>query len=599
MVYPQSELGLGSPILRWGRLAGFGVLGLGGVALFLYQCQSFDTAVLRRSFTNISTMQWLLSALFTAISFWAVGRYDVIAHKILETGVPARAAHWSGMASIAIGQSIGVPSVVAGFVRWRALEGCSATAVAKVSGLVALAFSGCWAFLALGALWMLAGQSAIAFPQPLVVAGLCLVIGVQLVRIGRQRALPGRQLARILGWACIDIFFAAAALYIFLPSAGLPSFTTFLAIYTIALGAGIFANTPGGVGVFEAVLLGLLASDAPAEVFAAVLAYRITYYLIPFALAAIVLIRPLSQHGRGLRMHDHATQERIIKAGPGVWNLARQSGAIWGLGEQNWHVLRTPGALIGFGCDSATCDPERLTQAARAHQVLPAIYHCDNKAAIVLRRNRWHIVHVADRADLDLAKWSLDGAEHRRLRRKLRQAEKAGLTARFLDEAEPLQFAQMHRIARRWTARHGGALGVTMGQYDAGYISKQKVVLIELDDRLQGFVTFHHDESTWTLDLIRTEDALPQGAVELAIVTAIAQARQDAVQTVCLANVPKNTGWVGAICKNKAGLAQFKRSFRPRWVPLYHAAPSRLGLVLTAASLAWAIHHPPKPPRLS
>ncbi|HEX2138664.1 MAG TPA: lysylphosphatidylglycerol synthase domain-containing protein, partial [Woeseiaceae bacterium] len=50
--------------------------------------------------------------------------------------------------------------------------------------------------------------------------------------------------------------------------------------------AGIWSHVPGGLGVIEAVFLALLETSAPnSEVLAAILVYRLLYYVAPFALA--------------------------------------------------------------------------------------------------------------------------------------------------------------------------------------------------------------------------------------------------------------------------------------------------------------------------
>ena len=41
-----------------------------------------------------------------------------------------------------------------------------------------------------------------------------------------------------------------------------------------------------------------------------------------------------------------------------------------------------------------------------------------------------------------------------------------------------------------------------------------------------------------------------------------------------------------------AGLRQFKSNFRPRWQPLYAAAPNRALLVLALADIARAVQRP-------
>lgn len=50
------------------------------------------------------------------------------------------------------------------------------------------------------------------------------------------------------------------------------------------MAAGVVSNVPGGVGVFETVIILLLPDQIPGDaILAALLAYRIIYYLLPFA----------------------------------------------------------------------------------------------------------------------------------------------------------------------------------------------------------------------------------------------------------------------------------------------------------------------------
>jgi uncharacterized membrane protein YbhN (UPF0104 family) len=54
--------------------------------------------------------------------------------------------------------------------------------------------------------------------------------------------------------------------------------------------AGLLAQLPGGIGVFEAVVLSALgrATGVPV-VFGALLAYRAIYFLLPLIIAAVIL----------------------------------------------------------------------------------------------------------------------------------------------------------------------------------------------------------------------------------------------------------------------------------------------------------------------
>lgn len=64
------------------------------------------------------------------------------------------------------------------------------------------------------------------------------------------------------------------------------SWFTVMPVLMISALAGIWSHVPGGLGVIEAVFLALLETSAPdGEVLAAILVYRVLYYLAPFAVA--------------------------------------------------------------------------------------------------------------------------------------------------------------------------------------------------------------------------------------------------------------------------------------------------------------------------
>jgi glycosyltransferase 2 family protein len=87
-----------------------------------------------------------------------------------------------------------------------------------------------------------------------------------------------------------DWLLAAAVLYIVLPNNISLSFLDFLGIYLLAMFAGVVSNVPGGLGVFETVILLILSSkiSAPA-ILASMLAYRAIYYFLPMLIAVCLL----------------------------------------------------------------------------------------------------------------------------------------------------------------------------------------------------------------------------------------------------------------------------------------------------------------------
>jgi uncharacterized membrane protein YbhN (UPF0104 family) len=63
----------------------------------------------------------------------------------------------------------------------------------------------------------------------------------------------------------------------------------FLAVYMVAMLVGMLSHVPGGLGVFEALVVVMLPGAPPDAAFGALLAYRATYYVVPFVVAAATL----------------------------------------------------------------------------------------------------------------------------------------------------------------------------------------------------------------------------------------------------------------------------------------------------------------------
>ncbi|MEY2158771.1 hypothetical protein AB7867_03295 [Rhodanobacter sp. FW510-T8] len=87
----------------------------------------------------------------------------------------------------------------------------------------------------------------------------------------------------------VEMLAAISALYVLLPAGAAPPFVDFLPIYVGAVLAGIVSHSPGGLGVFETIMLASFPPEARADLLAAMLCYRLTYNLLPFVLASAAL----------------------------------------------------------------------------------------------------------------------------------------------------------------------------------------------------------------------------------------------------------------------------------------------------------------------
>jgi uncharacterized membrane protein YbhN (UPF0104 family) len=99
----------------------------------------------------------------------------------------------------------------------------------------------------------------------------------------------GRATLAQIAVGAIDLAFAGGALYLLLPDIGAPGLLTVLTIYAVAMVVGALSHAPGGLGVFELVIVALLPSVDKASVLAALVLFRVIYTYIPFLLGLCVI----------------------------------------------------------------------------------------------------------------------------------------------------------------------------------------------------------------------------------------------------------------------------------------------------------------------
>ncbi|WP_172961075.1 DUF2156 domain-containing protein, partial [Oceaniglobus roseus] len=253
-------------------------------------------------------------------------------------------------------------------------------------------------------------------------------------------------------------------------------------------------------------------------------------------------------------------------------------------------------AMIGPGWSDGPPPLTALRKAAHRSGRRAFAWKLPPRDAAAARAMGWHVHRVGVEAIVETRAFDPLGPGGRQLRRKLKKAAAAGVE---VARAEgPLPMAEMLRIDATWQAAHGGARGVTMGRTAPATLALQEVWTIRRNGQLVGFVSFHVAARERTLDLIRHAPGLPDGALHLAVATAIRTARTEGVARVSLAAVPDpaGPGWLTrpfARRAGSAGLRQFKASFAPRWQPVHAAAPDRLSLLLGALDLARAVNRPP------
>ncbi len=249
----------------------------------------------------------LLSLLATVLSYLVLTGYDDSALRYAGVQLRRSSVLLTSFIAYALGNTVGLGVLTGGAVRMRlyTAAGADAGRVAQAAVFNAGAFVfGMAAFGAMGLLWGAADvASLIRVPAwalrgmaALVLLGVAAFIALAALRpqwrLGNRWSwrLPSPGLAlRQLVISALDLSASAAALWFLLP-AGVIEPSAFFAWYAMAVALGLISHVPGGLGVFEAVILLACSGRAPpGQIIGALVLYRVIYYLLPLLLAAILL----------------------------------------------------------------------------------------------------------------------------------------------------------------------------------------------------------------------------------------------------------------------------------------------------------------------
>lgn len=258
-------------------------------------------AVIPRS--RLSWAVWL-----TALSYLVMVGYDILGFSYINRSLSWNKIALTSFISSAFSNTIGFALLTGSAIRYRFYSswGVSAVAIAQVIAFANFTF---WLgmFAVAGLLFIInplkiPTQLHLPFTtvRPIGVIFLLLVAAYLLGSIFIKQPLIIREqefrfptlkisLAQI-AISSFDWILAAAVLYVVLPTNISLSYLDFLGIYLLAMFAGVVSNVPGGLGVFETIILLILSSKvSAAAVLGSMLVYRVVYYYLPLLLAAGLL----------------------------------------------------------------------------------------------------------------------------------------------------------------------------------------------------------------------------------------------------------------------------------------------------------------------
>jgi glycosyltransferase 2 family protein len=259
------------------------------------------------SLSLISDRKLILAIGFTILGCLVISSYDLIAFDWLKYRLDLKRILFTAFITYAISNTTGFTLLIGGGIRYR-FYSCWGVPTKYITRIIALGNLTFW----LGLLALI-GITFIINPQPLpnplnlnltIIRCLGIIalsfLGVYLyfcqtrkrIRINNQiLSFPKitTSLSQIIIFS-LDWASAAAILYCLIPDYPDKSYLNFFNIYLLGMATSIMSNVPGGLGVFETVMLFLLPpSLLVPDVLGSLLAYRAIHFLFPLAIALFLL----------------------------------------------------------------------------------------------------------------------------------------------------------------------------------------------------------------------------------------------------------------------------------------------------------------------
>jgi len=244
----------------------------------------------------------------TVLNYLVLTGHDTLAFRYLRYPLSYPKIALAAFLSFAFSHNVGFALLSSASMRYRLYStwGLSAGQIATVVAFNGLTF---WfGALLLGGLAFVYEPLTLpsslrlpfSLPHVLGVCFLAVVLGYFLLSALRKEPIsihgweiplpPPRLAAAQILLSALDWTLAGGVLYVLLPTEQPFSFPYFLGVFVLAQIAGVSSQAPGGLGVLETVVLVLLANALPTPaVLGSLLAYRGIYYLLPLAVATVML----------------------------------------------------------------------------------------------------------------------------------------------------------------------------------------------------------------------------------------------------------------------------------------------------------------------
>ncbi|HBK05091.1 MAG TPA: lysylphosphatidylglycerol synthetase family protein [Acetobacteraceae bacterium] len=332
----------------------------------------------------------IFSFVWTVLSYFILTFYDRLGTIYAGHKVSYGRVAFASFCAYSLSHNLGFAAVSGAAVRYRlyAHWGLTPLQIGKTVAFCSLTF-GLGGMVLGGAILFVEPRSIPFFGQHLPkiamygvgVALWAIVLGyVTLAKVfGRMKVmghdieLPGWRMAIIqVILATVDVATTATIFYALLPQAPGLTWLIFLGVYVASYTAGLAANLPGGIGVFDtAMLFGLAPYLSPPQIVGAIFVFRLYYYIIPLFLAGSLFAgNEILLRGGGLLRHfgKLAPVQAIGRWSEPDFAVTAATGAVGICG-----VLMLTLGVLAPQADFSWIDPDYGALASQAGQFIPSL----------------------------------------------------------------------------------------------------------------------------------------------------------------------------------------------------------------------------------
>ena len=279
---------------------------LGALLVLRHQLTEVTWHALSKDIVATPLRSLVLALVFTALSYATLTGYDFVAMAYVGRRLPRARVAWVSFLAYAVANNVGFAALSGASVRYRFYTRWGLTAEDLSLIVLSNSITFWLGLLMLGGISLVSmapASAALELPHWSVALGWgCIAVTLAYVILVAIRRRP----IRIRGFAVappsvrltvaqltvsiIDWVLAAAVLYVLLP----PSPATFIDVlgaFLLAQLLALVSHVPGGVGVFEGLVVFTLAPFlTAAQLLPALVVYRAVYYLAPLAVALVGLV---------------------------------------------------------------------------------------------------------------------------------------------------------------------------------------------------------------------------------------------------------------------------------------------------------------------